>query len=124
MHSQPELPLSPEVAAPIGAMEVDWFIGELRTRDWATAEELLKGWRLPVTEQAKRRLRALAESSAGQVCSGDRGYKLTVNMTAEEFGHFDRRLASQEARMKERRLASQRVFYALTNVHRVPMPKA
>lgn len=116
MTSQPELPLSTEVTAPIGAREVDWFIAELRDRDWVTADELLRGCGYEATEQAKRRLRALAAASEGQVCSGDRGYKLTVSMTADEFGQFDRRLASQETEMKRRRVEAQRVFYARTSV--------
>ena len=116
MTTQPELPLSKDVIAPIMTREVDWFLGELRDRDWAAAAELLSGWGLPVTEQAKRRLRALAAASGGRICSGDRGYKWTMAMTAEEFGNFDRRMASQEAEMKRRRVEAQRVFFGRTKI--------
>jgi hypothetical protein len=119
MITQPELfAVQPPVTGP-SARDVAWFVDLLRGRDWLTAEELLKELGQPVVETLKRRLRALAEASEGRISSGDRGYKLTVEMTAEEFGEFDRRLAGQESKMKARRVAAQQVFYGRTNVNRV-----
>jgi hypothetical protein len=121
VNANPELDLfaiKPPVVAP-SAFEVDWFVGVLRGRDWITAEELLKELGQPVGESLKRRLRALAEASNGQVGSGDCGYKLVREMTAAEFAEFNGRLSNQEAKMKARRVAAQRVFYSATNVDRV-----
>jgi hypothetical protein len=120
MTTEPELNLfaaPPPVAAPT-SFEVAWFVDVLRGRDWITAEALLTELGQPVVETLKRRLRALAEASEGRISSGDEGYKLTVEMTAEEFGKFDRRLANQEAKMKARRVAAHIVFYSRTNVNR------
>lgn len=122
--AQPDLfNLHPPVNAP-AAPEVEWFVGVLRGRDWITAEDLLRELGQPVdqpkgAESLKRRLRALASASGGRVASSDRGYKLTTEMTAEEFGEFDRRLAGQESEMKRRRLECARVFHSRTNVRRV-----
>ena len=121
MNPETELNLfaaPPTVVAPT-AFEVAWFVDVLRGRDWITAEDLLTELNQPVVESLKRRLRALAEASEGRVSSGDEGYKLTVEMTAEEFGKFDRRLANQEAKMKARRVAAHIVFHRRTNVGRV-----
>jgi len=117
--AQPDLfDLHPPVNAP-AAFEVAWFVGVLRGRDWITAEALLTELGQPVHESLKRRLRALASASGGQVASSDRGYKLTTEMTADEFGEFDRRLAGQESEMKRRRLECARVFHSRTNPRRV-----
>ena len=67
MPTQPEFTFDPRITAPVTAREVTWFIDQLRGRDWATAEELLTTWERPVNEQSKRRLRALAEASGGQI---------------------------------------------------------
>lgn len=120
MTSQPDLFAPAERAAP-DPNEVRWLIECLRGQDWLRAEEILAHSGLPVSETHKRRIRRLANASGGRVGSGQRGYKLVAEMTAEEFGHFDRWMAHQEAEMQRRRMDASRVFHTQTNPHRVPV---
>ncbi|MCW5558171.1 MAG: hypothetical protein KIT22_10120 [Verrucomicrobiae bacterium] len=118
MQRQHELipPPGPEITTG----EVEHVVCLLRGKDWITAAELLEAMGLPVTESAKRRIRAIASDSGGRIGGGQRGYKLVVEMTAEEYGHYDRWMAHQEAEMQRRRMESSQVFYSGTNPHRVP----
>lgn len=96
--------------------EVEEFVHLLRGRDWRLAVDVLHALGHPVNDAARRRLRKLAEHSGGRIAGGQQGYKLVEEMTAEEFGHFERWMASQENKMKARRVEAQRVFYGRTRV--------
>lgn len=114
-----QLDLIPPPGPAVNLREVDDVIRLLRGVDWATAEDLLIGMAVPVTETAKRRIRKIASESGGKIAGGQRGYKLVAEMTAEEFGHFDRWMAHQEAEMQRRRLEASHVFHAATNPNRI-----
>jgi hypothetical protein len=103
-------------ARPIDQDEVDWFVGLLDGRDWVTATAILEESGAPVTDAAKRRLRLLANQSGGRVAGGQKGYKLVVEMTADEFGHFERWMASQIEEMTRRRIEAAGVFHRRTRV--------
>lgn len=129
MKPSPQMDLFASAATP-SEHEVEWLVGQLRGRKWQLAEDLLRNQGIaaddPTIEDRKRRLRKLASSSGGRIVGGQGGYCLTVELTAEEFGQFDRRMANQEAEMQRRRIEAQRVFYGRTNVARVaecPTPK-
>lgn len=94
-----------------GSREIEWLVGQLRGRDWATAETICKDASLPVTDSSKRRLRALANLSAGRIAGGQKGYKLVESMTREEFGHWRNWMKSQADEMTARILSADRVFY-------------
>lgn len=114
-----QLELIPPPGPTVSGSEVDYIVRLLRGVNWATAEELLISMALPVTECGKRRLRKIASESGGRIGGGQKGYKLVAEMTAEEFGHFDRWMAHQEAEMQRRRLEASHVFHASTNPQRV-----
>ncbi|MBN8247763.1 MAG: hypothetical protein J0L84_10010 [Verrucomicrobia bacterium] len=114
-----QLELIPPPGPAVGTDEIVLVVHLLRGVNWATAEEILVGMALPVTEAAKRRIRKIASDSGGRIAGGQRGYKLVTEMTAEEFGHFDRWMAHQEAEMQRRRLEASQVFHRGTNPHRV-----
>jgi len=115
---KPQLDLIPPPGPQISLREIDEVVRLLRGVDWITAGDLLIAMGLPVTETTKRRLRAIASESHGRIAGGQRGYKLVEEMTAEEFGHFDRWMAHQEAEMQRRRLEASRVFHAKTDPQR------
>lgn len=114
-----QLELIPPSGPAVSSNEIDHVVHLLRGVDWATAEQLLIGLALPVTEASKRRIRKIASDSGGRIGSGQRGYKLVAEMTAEEYGHCDRWMAHQEAEMQRRRLEMSHVFHAATNPTRV-----
>lgn len=96
--------------------EIDWIVTLLRGKDWMTAGDILGETNLPDNEANRRRIRLCAQHSAGRIGGGQLGYKLVTEMTAEEFGHFERWMRSQENKMQSRRIEAQRVFYSRTNV--------
>jgi len=100
---------------PIIPDEVEWLVSFLKGRDWMTAREILTEIGKPVTVDAKRRLRSLANRSKGRIAGGQDGYKLVVEMTADEFGHFESWMASQVTEMQRRRVEAGKVFHARTN---------
>jgi hypothetical protein len=91
-----------------------WLILTLGHGQWMTAEQLLHAAAKPATEANRRWLRALANASNGEVFSGpgSPGYKLTREMTHEEYHHHRNAMRHQAAEMIRRILRSDRVFYA------------
>lgn len=115
-----QLELIPPAGPAVSSNEIDHVVNLLRGQNWMTAEDILNHLELPVAETLKRRIRKIASDSGGRIGSGQRGYKLVAEMTAEEFSHCDRWMAHQESEMQRRRLEMTRVFHAATNPHRVP----
>lgn len=89
----------------IEKFHVDEMVAALRSNGWQTAKAL--GAR---KEADKRILRAIAEASDGQIISGQKGYKLTLECTLEEVGQAGW-LKSQGKKMIQRWLAIQRVYH-------------
>jgi len=110
--SPPELIPAEQHALP--EHEVKWFLDLLGDGDWKTADEILQSVEQPVNDSTKRRLRQLAAGSAGRIAGGQKGYKLVVHMTADEYGHFEGWMSSQEREMKRRRLDAHKVFHSTT----------
>jgi hypothetical protein len=94
-----------------------WLIEHLRGRGWVNAGAILREIGAPDSDAARRRLRATAEASEGQVASGQGGYKLVQEMTKEEFDHFCAWMLSQAGKMQRRITLAQKVFFA-----RYPVP--
>jgi hypothetical protein len=63
--------------------EVAELIARLRGHGWQTARDLGAN-----KESDKRRLRAIAEASEGQIISGQKGYKLTLEATPADIESF------------------------------------
>lgn len=114
-----QLQLLPDTCPAASRDEIQWLVRFLEGRDWTTAKEILHENGLTITEGTKRRIRMIASESGGQVGSGQKGYKLVKQMTAEEYGHNDRWMAHQSAEMNRRRMEMHRVWEATTNPHRV-----
>jgi hypothetical protein len=110
---QPDLPLFQEKPA---SVNVEWFVTFLQGRDWITAAEVLGECRLEVTENNKRKLRALADASEGRICGHQKGYKLTRSMTAEEYNWWRYEWLKADAAIRERVIQSDKVFYGRQSV--------
>ena len=82
----------------------------LRGQGWMTSADILAVFGTPPTEAAKRRLRRVANTSGGQIASGQNGYKLTCELTDEEFQHFEAWFGSQIVEMQARRRDVREIF--------------
>ncbi len=82
---------------PATRADVEWMMSELRGRGWRLASDLGAE-----TESRKRRLRAIAKASKGQIISGQRGYHLTVEALHADYWHARDWLNSQADEMKSR----------------------
>ena len=80
--------------------QLDEMIARLRGKGWQTAKDL--GAR-------KERTSAIAEASEGQIISGQKGYRLTIEATVTEIAW----LKSQGKKMTARWLAIQRVAHPI-----------
>ena len=90
----------------------EWFVEYLEGRDWITASEMLiELGQKPVTENKKRRLRALADASGGRICGHQRGYKLTRSMTGDEYNWWRNEILKIADALRGRVLESDRIFY-------------
>lgn len=97
---------------------VEWFVDFLAARDWITAAEILGLTDQPVNENAKRRLRALADASGGRVAGHQRGYKLVRNMTREEYDWWRNEWLKSARAIERRVVESDKLFF-----HHQPAPK-
>jgi hypothetical protein len=106
---QKDLPLFQEKPT---SKNVEWFVAFLEGRDWITANDIFKdlGY-TTVTENNKRKLRALADASAGRVCGHQKGYKLTRSMTKDEFDWWRNEILKISASLKARVVESDIVFF-------------
>lgn len=106
--TQAELPFSR------AAMKTDgqWLVRFLAGRDWMTAEEILVAQGREPTEAARRQIRAAASNSSGLIAGGQKGYKLILALTAEEYRHYRNWMKSQADEMTARILASDKLWYA------------
>jgi hypothetical protein len=89
----------------------EWFVAFLEGRDWLTAGEILRELRQPANENMKRKLRALADKSGGRICGHQKGYKLVLSMTREEYQWWRNEALKASAAIKARVIESDRVFY-------------
>lgn len=82
---------------PVSEMDLAWMTGELRGRGWLTAADLGAAH-----ESAKRVLRAIASASKGQILSGQKGYRLSMEATLPEIEHSRAGLLSQKTELERR----------------------
>jgi hypothetical protein len=109
---QPDLSFSPRASAPMRTRDlapvvtaelIDDVIEWLAVADdWLTAEDLCKQLQMPFNESSRRRLRKVAELSAGRIAGGQLGYKLVERMTVSEYLHFKHWMRSQAISMLRR----------------------
>ena len=83
-------------ASVVDEREIAWLIARLKgSAQPRTAAEIVAEARgierSQVKEGDKRRIRAIAAASEGEITGTDAGYQLTVEMTAEEFAKADTR---------------------------------
>jgi hypothetical protein len=105
---QPELGLF-ESAPP--SEQLGQVLEILDGRGWMLAADLLRAMGITVSESNKRKLREIANQSEGQIASGQDGYKLVRDMTADEYNHFRNWMKRQADQMTARILRSDKVFY-------------
>jgi hypothetical protein len=77
-----------------------------RTHAWMTAVDL--GFR---TENDKRRLRAIAAASGGHVISGQAGYRLNFEATADESRALERPASQNAQRAGPALIDQERVYH-------------
>lgn len=92
-------PSADEVAELIAFLE--------RCEGWVFARAIPGGQ----TESGRRRLRALARASKGEIIGGDEGYNLTRRVGASEFHESRARLAKMRDDMSARISELDRVFH-------------
>lgn len=102
------MPAQTEMFLPLAtdAIGVEHLVGFLRGRDWINAKGISAetGW-------DDRKIRALA-SESDEIGSGNGGYKLLVEMTADEYHAYRSRILNQTEVMRDRIRRNDRIFYA------------
>lgn len=93
----------------VNQSDIDLVIGILTGRGWMTSSQLLSFSSLEGFN--KRDLRAIAEYSEGQIISGQKGYRLTLESTPDEINEFAW-LNHAADRMKERYTRTLRVWHS------------
>jgi len=86
--------------------QVDAFILSLYRRGWRNSESLGAE-----TEGQKRLLRATAEASGGHIISGQAGYKLAFEATADEHRTFVNQFKHQIEKMQRRVVETEKVYH-------------
>lgn len=95
--SAEQLELIHKPATAVSNMDLEWMLGELRGKGWRHAADLGAA-----TEATKRRLRAIAKASKGEIISGQLGYRLTREASQPEYLHARDWMNSQADEMKSR----------------------
>lgn len=96
---QPELCL----ATPPPDATIETVIAVLdQESDWLTAAQLLVKLSEAPTESNKRKLRVIANASAGKIISGQQGYRHIRHATLDEIIHAETWLEHQAKEMGER----------------------
>lgn len=96
MTAQLDLPMT-QKAPETTQDEVEALCAYLQGSGWIKAGEI-PGWN-------ERYIRALANASKGRIISGQLGYKLTKEATAEECAHAENWLRHQAKAMMDRAMA-------------------
>lgn len=81
--------------------------------DWLTAAQLLVKLGEAPSETNKRKLRELANASAGKIISGQKGYRHIRHASPEEITHAANWLEHQAKQMAERALEIRRTYHSL-----------
>ena len=89
---------------------VDDLISFLRDRSWMTRKQLSQSF-----DWNDREIRSIVEASQGEILSGQKGYKLTIQATREEFEESCGQLRSQINTNTNRLLNQQRIFHKGTS---------
>lgn len=87
-------------------IRVNKLISFLRDRDWMTRKQLTQTF-----DWNDREIRSIVEASAGEIISGQKGYKLTMQATKEEFEDSCRQLRSQIRTNTSRLIDQERIFH-------------
>ena len=84
----------------------------LRDRDWTLSAQILGDLGRASTDTHTRWIRALAKASEGRIAGGQKGYKLVMNMTLDEYQHWRNWMKSQADEMTARILEADKVWYS------------
>jgi hypothetical protein len=99
--TQPELPIAE--AAAMADPSIDLVVSLLHAEPgWLTAAQILTQLGEPVHEAAKRKLRDLANHSAGNLISGQKGYRHIRHASPDEIAHAAHWLRHQAKAMDDR----------------------
>lgn len=90
----------------VSEMDLGWMLGALRGQGWQHASALGAN-----TEAAKRKLRAIAMASKGEIISGQQGYRLTREAHQAEYLRARDWMNSQADAMKLRVSEIDRVWH-------------
>lgn len=93
-----------------GKVDPTPLLNLLKGRDWTLSKDL--------TQFNRRQLRSMANAAAGEIISGNRGYKLTL----EEIQNFRSRMKSEITEMTHRILATDRVYHSYGHYKAIEMP--
>lgn len=96
MTAQLDLPMT-QKAPETEQGDVDALCAHLQGQGWIKAGE--------IPDWNERYIRALANASKGRIISGQLGYKLTKEATAEECAHAENWLRHQAKAMMDRAMA-------------------
>lgn len=110
MTTQAELPLYVAKDSSATTADVESLYAVLAFRGWLKARDIITS-RPHWTE---RKVRAIAEASAGHIVSGQEGYKLTQDCTPDEIQRACDWLRSQAKKMTQRALNIMRVTHQPT----------
>ena len=91
------------------------MIDILSRSGWLSAKEICIRKGLTPSEANRRIVRSFAEESEGKVISGQEGYKLTAEATAEEIHHAAAWLRAQATKMLSRASSIEAVYAARKN---------
>lgn len=89
---------------PVTSSDVAPLLAYLSGKGWVKARSMADRW-------SDRQLRELAHASQGQIIGGNRGYRLTLEASAEELNEATGRLRSQIRDMGQRVLEIERVYH-------------
>jgi hypothetical protein len=98
-------------APAVSASEVEELEGLLERCGWLTAAEILRLLHKPVTDNQKRRLRAIANKS-DTIVGGQEGYNVITNLALNDYRHQRNWMLSQIRMMANRVRRWDKIFYA------------
>jgi hypothetical protein len=101
-----QLDLLPPKAPAVSQMDLGWMLDALRGKGWLHASDLGAD-----TEAAKRKIRAIARASKGEIISGQQGYHLTREAKQADYLHGRDWLCSQADEMRARVIEIDRVWH-------------
>jgi len=109
-----QLDLIPTPRPAVNDQDIHRLLTLLADRDWLTASAISALASFAGHAWSDRKIRAIANASAGQIISGQNGYKLTRHATLEEIRRASTWLRHQADEMRQRAIDIDRVYHRVT----------